>query len=425
MKSKLWQPLLDIVDIFRLRMKLIGKDYITLIVLISSLVLFGVILRSLTLSAEELSSLPIGIVDYDNSKSSKELMLGLEKVDTIRIIQKSENELQKLLMDEMITSIFIIEKGYEKKLKAGNLNKLITMYYKEENKSASIISDIVAGEMLMPACLYKSFRIYEGLSYEGEKLSLSEYKDYIQEVVASSEDFNFAFEINYYNSHTGAAAETEITNTILYNQFIFGILGLMMAFIAMFILSQTVKDKETGVEIKLRISRYRILIRDMGNLLALLMWEGLLSLIYTWMVFHQLKLSNPGLFLSSYLLLVLNAFTLGGIMLLISKVMKSMLTYQVFCSVFLLFTGGLGFYHILSGFYKGFIDNMVKFIPNSWFIQGFTDIIIYGGKLGYLNEGHQMLFVMVTIIVIIIIGIDLLQEIPMLNIRNKKNRTVQ
>lgn len=424
MKHSIWSALGDVSCIFGMRMRLIRKDVITIIVLFTSVVLFVVMLRLLTVSAEELSSLPIGIIDEDYSESSEKLILGLQKVETLRIIEKSEEDLNKLLLDEMITSIFIIEKGYEKNLKAGKLDQIITMYYKEDNKSAAIIADIVAGEVIYPACFYKSLNYYEKLPYEGQKLSVADYQNYMKVLLSNNTDFDFAFYLNYSNPEHNRSAGENISNSILYKQFIIGIIGIMLSFITMFILSLTVKEREDGIELRLKTIGFHAIKRDLGNLGALFIWQAILSLIYLILIFYEFRLEDFRLWLSTYLLLLLNLIVIGGVMLLISKLIHQMITYQVVTSLLILLTGGLGFYHLLSGFYQGFLDIMVKFIPNSWFIKGFTDIMVYDSKRDIINEGHQALMVMSTFLIVLIISVDLIGEYHNLKISKKKNRMV-
>jgi ABC-2 type transport system permease protein len=232
-----------------------------------------------------MSSLPVGVVDYDKSDSSKQLVLSLQKVETLRIAVKSEPELQKLLMDEVITSIFIIEKGYEDKLKAGDLKKIITMYYKEDNKSASILSDIIAGEMIYPVCFYKSLRYYRQLPFDGSMLTDLQYEEYMEKLLESSKDFDFAFRTIYEAPGKKMAAGQQLSNSVLYNQLIFGILGIFIAFIAMFLMSGTVLEKEMGVEVRLRISRFHIVKRDFGNIIVLLVTEGVLAILFSWLIY--------------------------------------------------------------------------------------------------------------------------------------------
>lgn len=407
MRFSLWNVIVDIMCILRYRMKLILKDPITILVLGISAILFAVMVRSLAISAEDLSSLPIGLIDYDNSESSRELISGLKKVETLRLVEGTEKDLHKQLLDEMITSIFVIEKGYEDHLKSGDLKKMISMYYKEDNKSAPILADIVAGEIIYPAGLYKSYRYYDKLTFSGDKLSLEEYSEFMQKYIASTDDFNFAFQMIYENPVKAESPVKPVSNSILYNQFIIGILGIMIAFIAMFILSQTVSERENGVEERLKVTGFHILKKDIGNLLSLLIVETFLSLVFTGLIISQMKLSDPGIGLSVFLLMLLNSVVLSAIMLLLTKLIHRILPYQICGSAFILLSGGLGFYNLLSGFYKGFIHDLVKIIPNSWFIKGFTDIIVYGSGGGYLKDGHRILFIMAVVAIALMTAVDM------------------
>lgn len=422
MRSSLRHTISDVFFIFRYRMLLIMKDPVTMLALCISAVLFAVMVRSLAASSEDYSALPIGIVDYDNSECSRQLIAGLKKSETLRVIEGTEGELYKHLMDEMITSYFIIEKGYEENLKDVNLKNLISMYYKEDNKSASIIADIVAGEIIYPASLYKAFRYYDNLQYSGKKLTMAEYEEYMRQFIESSKDFNFAFQLIYQNPLESQHSDSNLSNSVLYNQLIIGILGIMVAFIAMFMNAQTVTEKENGVDIRLQSTGFHCLKKDVGNLCAIMLWEGVLSLIFSLLVVRHAGLSDRRLWLNIWLLILLNSMVLGTAMLLMTKLIHRMLPYQLICSSFILLTGGLGFYQLLTGFYQSSLNGLVKIIPNSWFIQGFTDIIVYGDKDGYLKEGHRILLIMAITAIFLMIAADVYQGLRIKNIRNKTAR---
>lgn len=409
MRSSLQRTIPDIFFIFRYRMLLIMKDPVTILVLSISLVLFAYMVRSLSISSESLSALPIGVIDYDDSVSSAQLISGLNKSETLRVVQGTEEELQKQLFDEMITSYFVIEKGYEENLKREHLQNLISMYYKEENKSASIIADIVAGEIVYPASLYKAFRYYDKLPYSGVKLSMAEYEEYMRQFVDNSEDFDFAFQLIYQNPVGSQQPDKSLSNSVLYDQLIIGILGIMIALIVMFLNAQTVTEKENGVDLRLKTTGFHRLRKDIGNLCALLLWEGVLSLIFSLLIARHVTAADSKLWLGIWLLMLLYSIVISVVMLLMTKLIHRMLPYQLICSGFILLTGGLGFYQLLTGFYKSFIGDLVKIIPNSWFIKGFTDIIVYSGKGGYLKEGHRILFIMAIIVLFLMVAVDMYQ----------------
>lgn len=402
------EAFIDILCTIGMRMKLIFKDKSTVLVMIFAIVLFSLLLRTMTGSAETLSALPIGIIDEDGSSASRDLIQALEDNETIRIVKGEQKELQKLLLDEMITSIFVIRENYETKLKRGYVSNLITMVYKEGNKAASILSDVVAGAMIYPISLYKSFHYYEQLPAEGQPvLDLAEYQAFLQEYEDSSESFNFAFDISLRNP---SGTEVQLSNAVLYQQLIIGILSLLMSFIAMFFMSHSIREKEQGIEVRLRISQFTSLKRDIGNVGTLLFWEALLTLIFIGQMRYHLTFATPSLWVDAYLLLLLQALVSGLGLLLLTKVIKRMMIYQMVAAVAILISGGLSFFQLLSGFYFGLLNQLAKSIPNSWFLKGFTDIMINNnGDSTSSVEIHMLLVTAITLFILIVI-IDLFYD---------------
>ncbi len=414
----------DMIWILLLRIKLIVKDATTIVALLSSLLIFSIVIHALSSSAEEQSALPVGFVDYDKSRESESLMEQLSELPAIRIVEGEEKELQKLLLDEMVNAVFVIEEGYEKQLKKGRPDEVITVYYVDSDKASTIISDIVAGEMLYPISLYKSIRMYEGLPYDREKLSAEEYKTYIENLLEGSTDFDFAFRMIYANPDRSIEGEEPLSNSIIYNQVIFGILGILVSFIAMFLISGVVRDREMGVEERLKVSKFHTLKLDIGNYGSVLLIEGFIAILFSALIYHQLGITDGRLYLSAYLLILLYAMLLGGILLLIAKVVKSIITYQMLCSVLILIMGGLGFYRLLSGLSEALSLGVLKIIPNSWFIQGFTDIIVYGNKEGILTQGHWMLLLLTAAVLFLIVVSDLLLGRTGIGSKQKRNNKI-
>ncbi len=418
-KHKIGSAFQDILWILLLRLKLITKDTITIATLISSILIFAIIISGLSSSAEEQSALPIGIVDYDNSSESKALLTRLQRVPAIRLVDGDESNLQKLLLDEMVNAVFIIEKGYEKKLRMGRPQEVITVYYVDSDRASSIISDIVAGEMLYPISLYKSIRMYEGLDYDREKLSADEYEEYISNLLENSTDFDFAFRMIYANPDRSVTEEEPLSNSLIFNQIIFGILSILVSFIAMFLISGVVRDRDTGVAERLKISKYHSLKLDTGNYCSVILVESVIAILFSGLIYRQLGIEDHRLYLSACLLILLYAMLLGGIFLLIAKVVKSIIAYQMLCTVLILLMGGLGFYRLLSGLSEVLSEGLLKIIPNNWFIQGFTDIIVYGNKEGILTQGHRMLILLTGIILFLLFAADLILGKPRIGLKKE------
>lgn len=410
MKASFFGTIFDIWTLFLLRLKLITKDLTTVFVMICSILVFALVIRSMASSAEALSSIPIGIVDKDRSDSSSKLITDLKKSETFRITSGDEKELKNRMLNDKEYAVFVIENGYEDKLKSGDLNDLITVYYKENNQSAAILSDIVAGEIMYPASFYKSYRYYKKFPQEGQKQTFTDYQDYMERLMKRSDEFGFAFQMVYAAPGKQVRTDATLSNAILYDQLVFGITGMLAAFIAMFLLSQTVKEKETGVDIRLKISRFHSLKRDFAGLCAVMLPEGVISALFTGLMFCKLQIGGIDLWYSAFLLLLFNALVLTAAMQLIGKAVRRMLVYQMLCSALILFAGGIGFYSLVNGIFHGIPGLMIKIIPNSWFIKGLTDIIVYKSGGGCLREGHIILLSMAAALLFLIFCIDMIQD---------------
>lgn len=407
-KHRILSFLRDTVYMCGLRCRLVFTDKTTLSALITSVLIFMMILQSLSSSAQDRSAIPVGMVDYDKSTESDALVRRVSKLPAFRVIKQSEEELLELLLDGMVYAVFVIEEGYEESLQNGNPEEVITMHYTGSNKTAPILSDILAGEILYPVSLYKSIRYYEGIRFDGTKHTSEEYREYIEELLSGDDDFDFAFHIVYEDPGMDTGKEEPISNSIIYNQLIFGILGILVSFIAMFILSGTVREKETGVESRLKISRFNSLHRDTGNMVAAVITEGVMAFLLSCLIYRQLNPGDVRVFFSAFLLILLQAVVQAAVFLLISKFINSIIVYQMVSSILILIMGGLGFFQLLTGLYQPVSDRMLNFIPNNWFIEGFTDIILYGGTGGIFKESHGVLLLLASVLLFLILVFDLI-----------------
>lgn len=407
----------DVFSIFKLRMKLIIKDITTFITLLVSFIIFMVMINVLNTSAEEQSALPIGVIDRDNTKESQALINRLNDLSSLKLVFNEEAELKKLLVDEMIIAMFVIEDGYEEKVTKGNLQEIIAMYYVIGNESASIISDIMVGEMIYPICLYKSYQHYNKLTFNGDKHSQEEYNSYMNELYNYGEDFDFSFDITYENPEKEASIINPITNSLIYNQLVFGILGILVAFIAMFLTAQVVKEKELGIAHRLRISRFYMIKQDIANLASIVIVESFVAAVFTYLMYNKMGNGDLRILPSSFLLIMSEAIVFGGGFILVAKLIRSIIIYQLSGSIIILIMGGMGFYNLLTGLYDNIIGSFIEFIPNSWFIRGFTDIIVYGTNT-IINSEQVKLLAAGAVIIILIIVLDIL------SINSRKTRAI-
>ena len=300
------------------------------IVLLSSILMFALLIQVMMNAAEEQSTLDIGCINNDESALSNELVSRLSEEPSLRMIKERKDILNELLLDEMIPCYFVIEKGYENNIKTGKLKGMISMYYLSNNESVSVISDIIAGDMMDMICFYKSLNYYQQLSKETFVDRTIEYENYMTHLMDESEAFNFAFDIHYFTAKQETNEGITISNVILYDQIIIGIIGMLIAFISMFLCSGIVKEKELGVTDRLKISYLSQSRQDIGNYITILLMEGAFGIVLSLLIGLQLNMNRLAQVGSLYLLILLYAFVQCGIFLMLGKMIKSISSLSAF-----------------------------------------------------------------------------------------------
>jgi hypothetical protein len=369
-----------------MRIKLIFQDKMTSFVLIISSILFLLIITFLSNSAEERSSIPIGLLNLDKSDSSNQLVTDLKGVPAFYIYEDKEEKLKDLLYDEQISAYFVIEEGYEKAIQVGRNIDLVTMYYLEGSQSSKILSDIFAGEMLYKMSLYKSLYLYNSLKQNQEInehneihfMNDDEFINYMNQLI-DKKDFDFAFDIKMIHVKSGSLSVGNNTsnNAILYQQVIWGILGMVLSFIILFIGGAgLIQEKELGIDKRLKLVNSHPFWKDCNYLLIMLMITGILSTIIIFIIGLRLPEFTAMDGLNLFILNCLFVGVVGAGFLLITKFIRKLGMYQLVGVITILFMGICGFLSVVKGLIPIYVLNLLKFTPNNWFIQGFTDIII-------------------------------------------------
>ncbi len=373
-------------NLYVFRMKAVFSDKLTVVIMLLSALCFFFLINNLSLHAEERSSIPIGVVNLDRSESANELVENIKEVPAFFVYEGGESELKALLYKEEIRVYFIIKEGYEKSIQAGSTDKLIDMYYPKEDASAKLLSDIIAGEMLYKICLYKGYQSYQFLprnntgkntsdpeTREDNRLSEKEYADYAKSLEARP-DFAFAFDISLVNINNGDF-EGKIDNSVLYLQAVWGIIAMLLSFTAMLITAGSVLEKETGIQRRAKISLLRPYSMDFSHFGAAFTVQSILAFFLCY-VLHGKTESLLKQDIQLFFLLEL----FSGVMILwflfLGKLSERLGRYQLIGVISNLIFGLLGFLYLLEGFIDKNLLNISKIIPNCWFIEEFTDIIL-------------------------------------------------
>ncbi len=382
--------------LFFFRLKLILADKLNCFVILFSFVLFLLLMSSLSFGAEERSNVPIGIMDLDRSETSKVLVEKIKKIPAFYVYEEGEKELNRLLLKEEISGIFIIKEGFEDSVNKGSTEKLVMMKYLEGNKSAKVLSDIFAGPMLYPISLAKGLKEYEALkkpALGNEKKEIEnseiqnnwftgqEYVDYINKLSKAS-DFDFAFDINMVDLESGEGALNSLGNSVIYFQVVFGILGMLISFVAMYITVGAVVEKEQGLDVKIKITLLKPVYLDLSYILALITVLSGFSVGITFILGRFIDNLTLEKKVTIFVVIFLYAVIMGMWFMVLGRISKKVSRYQIFGTLSILLSGVFGFLSMVEGLIKSRLHGITILLPNRWLIEGITDIAFRSSR-GY------------------------------------------
>lgn len=377
-------------NLFVLRLKALFADKITCMILLITVLIFLLIINSLSFHAGDRSSIPVGILDLDQSSSTKELVKNLQEVPSLYVYEGTEKELRELLQKNEIKAYFILHSGYEDRIRAGKTDGLIAMNFMEGDESAKILSDIVAGEMLYKLCQYKGFRRYASLKQGGGntfgQLTADEYLDYTDRFL-SMQEFDFAFDIKMIQI-SDPDRDEEIPNSILYLEAVWGITAMLLSFLAMVMTAGMVFEKEQGIRQRTKIALVKPYVLDFSHFGTAFSILSLLAVLICLSLSRQIPNFIPTQAVRIFLLTELFAVVMVLWFGLLAKLADTTGKYQTMGIVSVLIFGFFGFVPLIAGFLAKDILNISKFIPNCWFIKEFTDIILNTNLKNISNNSY-------------------------------------
>ena len=242
----------DVITIFCNRLKIIFKSVFVRVAFIISIIVTIALIGSFAEVADEKTSIPVGLIDSDNTERSKKITENLKNVPSLYIIEGEYEELEQKLVEGNVYVIIEINEGFENKLKNGTKDKLLTQYYISGNKNMSLVSDVVLSQVLDDICYFACIRAYHKFD-EYELLSDDEYQDhlkYIYEEYEGSVDFNFEI----VNVESNKDVTDNVSNGIIYKSVMVGIITILVSFITLFASNAIISDVRYNTHLRLNIS---------------------------------------------------------------------------------------------------------------------------------------------------------------------------
>lgn len=213
---------------FTLRLKLLLSDRIATVCYALCAVVMLSVFFNMNLHASDNSKVPMGLLCESDSPVAVRLRDRLLGSDALRVTEGTMDELEELLMDGYIGSIFVIGDDYEEKLREGVREDLIKVISPSDDTSSIIVQDIVAGYMMYDVCFFRTYDEYRTLPGNGtDILTEEEYAAFVAEV-AEDPDYGFDFDIRYVDIENPDKPDISVTTAMIYRQIIAGLIGMLL-----------------------------------------------------------------------------------------------------------------------------------------------------------------------------------------------------
>ena len=390
----------DILTICSYRLKIIFKSFFVRVAFVIAILVTIGLIGSFAKVADEKTSIPVGVIDSDNSERSKNIVENLKNVPSLYIIEGEYEELEHQLVEGNVYVIIEINKGFEEFLKEGKKDKLLTQYYISGNKNMSLVSDVVLSQVLDDICYFACIRAYHQHD-EYDLRSDKEYQEHLRHIYEEYKgSVDFDFEI--VNIESNKNVTDNVSNGIIYKLVMVGIITILVSFITLFASNVIISDIRYNTHVRMNISHANCISKAIGDLLALFITSLIYIILSFIILFGKLGLNSFDEVLQMIIGLVLfNVMVCGVFVLLANVVVKEPVMFQIIGAFTVCLMGIFGSFEIIAVLVPDFMKKLANIIPNVYVVRLYN-------KLCFVEDGIDVLGDMTIFTLVIVFGMLLL-----------------
>lgn len=379
---------LDVLNIIKLRMKLLLSNRILFVTIILFFLMAAVTINTFFVAAKDKSTIPIGVVDQDDSSHSRLMINNLKKnkllkvniysqdLYTDEIINANENKLIDKIERKEINALFIIKKGFGNNIKNGKFEKIIKDYYLEDKKYASLISDIVLSSILDDVCYNYSINKYFSLKGRLNKVYTEEqYMKKIKKLYDNTED-SIGFDFDVVNISNKKSVNDKVSMEIIYREVVIGIVALIILIIVLLAGNLIVDDYKNNIMLRIGTTKMSRKVKLLGDVASTCTISGIFALLLGIMVVNKMGIVSFDGKIKFLLIILLFTVTIGVLYVLFTRLIKDMRIYQLIGSITILFFGISGAIYILGFYFEESIVKIFKNLPVGLLINSFKNITL-------------------------------------------------
>ncbi|MGI6776521.1 MAG: ABC transporter permease [Acetivibrionales bacterium] len=375
------------ITFYKLKMMLADRlFFIAMIVL--PLILAAVV--GYALRIEKLNTIPVAVVDEDNSSYSQLLLKRLSEKDRLEVIATNRPDALKMLEKNRLEQVFIIKEGFEERIIEGNSSRIIDFLKAPSSYTSEYVGEVFAGEVIR---LVTNNSAANWVMDKYMELDIP-VDGKLREEVAGFADSQWEPEPLMTVDYIETGSMEEMDGNVGFMSVSASTTGIMVFFIMLYILFSSgwlVEERINGTLRRLAAGSDALFYSFCGSVAAMVvsaLLQVALFCLITRLVFG-VPLFAHGL---SYLLIIVYILSVVSICMFLSSILRTPAQLQACAPAFTLLTGFLGgcFWNI--GQLPGKLKLLSRLTPQGWTLEGINNLAVYVGDAGVILLPLLVLF---------------------------------
>ncbi len=379
----------DFMNIFILRCRLMFKRKSYWIIYTLVMIIVSVLIISLYQQVDRGLSIPISIVDLDQTEFSRLIIDSISENSLLNVVITDEDNGIKDVKEQKVEATIVIKDKAEEKVVNGELENLFTVYYLTGNSFIVMLTDILSGDFLDEISIITASRYYNEGYY---KLVDSEFeKNIYNNVYKEGSKLDFSKKVNYYlNIELIGDSNKELSwynQSLILEKMTVGIIYIFIGFFVLFEGLEIVRDRKSAVYKKLKILKIKPSIFKGAELLSLVLQGLLMTLPVTIISVYYGK----GL---AHMVLINMLYVLGisSFVYFIIHIVPKMEIYLLIGTSVILGMGIVSGSFFAIDYSNEIVQMIAKAFPNFYCISAYFDKGIIWEYSGYTGIYSLVLF---------------------------------
>lgn len=329
---------LIIVTYYKLKMMLGDRLFFAMMIIIPLLI---TVATGYALRYEKGNTIPIAVVDEDNSGYSGTLVQRIEQKEGLSVEKETRSEALSLLEGNKVEQVFIIKEGFEQSVKSGESSGLIDLLSSPSSYSADFTSEVIAGEAIR---LITGNMAAAWVEEQYRKLGRNFDQSLKQEVINYNDSLWQPKPLMTIDYMELQGKELKSISRISMPAATATSAGLITSFIMFYVLFSSgwlVEERTNGTLKRLAAGPRALYLSFAGNVFSLMIAGGIQILIFSLidrLAFNVELFPGP----LSYLVFFIYLLSVISVSMFLSSILKTQAQLQAGAPVFALLTGFAG-----------------------------------------------------------------------------------